>query len=100
MRWLVPMLLLSGCAVSPAPDRGGMTASMEQSRYLGEAAAPPRDAPARYEVAQNCGTPEQWKACPRVRRPSVTVFVDVASAGNSATGQQDWVQLRTEPAKP
>jgi hypothetical protein len=98
MRWLVPMLLLTGCAVNPATDPGNMTASLEQSQYVSD--APPRGAPVHYVGAKNCGTPDQWKACPRVQRPSVTVFIDVASTGNNAAEQQDWAPLHTEPAQP
>jgi hypothetical protein len=99
MRWLVPMLLLAGCAVDPATDTATMTASLEQPHYVTKPARP-RGAPVHYIGAKNCGTPDQWKACPRVQRPSVTVFIDVATTGNNATDQQDWAPLNTEPAQP
>jgi len=83
MRWLVPLLLLlPGCMpYAGGPYAGADTASLEQSMYLGKGALPPRGSPARFTEAQNCGTPDQWKGCPRVLRPSVRVYVDVSSAG-------------------
>ncbi len=82
MRWLLPLSLLTACApyANTAPDPGA--ASLEQSRYLGKGALPPRGSPARYTEAQNCGTPDQWKMCPRILHPTVRVFIDVAATGD------------------
>jgi|SRR5579872_3578831 len=82
MRRLLPLLLLTGCAtyVNSPPDPGD--ASLEQSRYLGRDALPPRGSPAHYTQAQNCGTPDQWRACPRILHPTVRVFIDVAGTGD------------------
>jgi hypothetical protein len=78
MRWLVPLLLLTGCTVYRDETPTNLdTASVEQSHYLGEAALPPRGHPAKSSAAQNCGTPDQWKGCARAPRPSVRVFVEV-----------------------
>jgi hypothetical protein len=82
MRWLVPLLLLSGC-MSYEPYTDGHTASLEQSMYLGKDALPPRGSPARFTEAQNCGTPEVWKACPYALKPSVHVYIDVAATDAS-----------------
>jgi hypothetical protein len=91
MRWCVPLLLvLPGCTAYPnGPYTNVDTVSLEQSRYLGKGALPPRGSPARFTEAQNCGTPDQWKACPRALRPSVRVYIDVASTGGPAAEGQD-----------
>jgi hypothetical protein len=88
MRWLGPLLLLlAGCtAYASGPYTNVDTISLEQSRYLGKDALPPRGSPARFTEAQNCGTPDQWKACPRALRPSVRVYVDVASTSDAKAG--------------
>jgi hypothetical protein len=88
MRWLVPLLLLSGC-MSYGPYADVDIAALEQSRYLGKDALPPRGSPSRFTGAQNCGTPDQWKTCPRAPRPSVRVYIDVASTGGPAAEGQD-----------
>ena len=88
MRWLLPLMLVAGCTsfVNAPIDPG--PASLEQSRYLGKDALPPRGSPARFTSAQNCGTPDQWKACPRILHPTVRVFIDVASTGDRVTTDQ------------
>jgi hypothetical protein len=95
MRWLVPLLLLSGC-MSYGPYANVDIASLEQSRYLGKDALPPRGSPSRFTGAQNCGTPDQWKTCPRAPRPSVRVYIDVASTGGPAAESQ----FKEAPTKP
>jgi hypothetical protein len=97
MRWLVPLLLLTGCMpYATGPYSSMDTASLEQSRYLGKGALAPRGSPARFTEAQNCGTPDRWKTCPRAPRPSVHVYIDVASTDGSAAESR----FKEAPTKP
>ncbi len=81
MRSLVPLLLLAGCTLPPTPEIFG-PASLDQSRYLGLGAHPPEGSPTRYSAADNCGTPDLWKQCPKVVRPRITITaVDLSSLG-------------------
>jgi hypothetical protein len=78
MRSLVPLLFLTGCMpFANEPDANVDTASLEQSLYLGEAALTPCGSRARASGAQNCGTHDQWKTCPRAPRPGVRDYVQV-----------------------
>ncbi len=96
MRWLVAVLLLAGCTLGPTPESFESTSS-RQVGYVGPNARPPKGSPAKYVAANNCGTPDRWKACPAPRRAYVTIStIDLASTPEEMRQLDDFTVQRDD----